>query len=112
MASLTSSHQFVAINEAMTSAAFEFNDAVEAMAYDRINSKLAVTSHSGDVAIYSVDKCKWFTLGEYNEANGYQAVILTLLWTKSMDKVIPRAVFFHGPANSLLLILGLETGDV
>lgn len=96
----------------MTSTAFEFNDAVEAMAYDRINSKLALTSHSGDVAIYSVDKRKRFALGECNEVNGCRAVILTLLWTKSMKEVIPRAVFFHGPANSLLLILGLETGDV
>ena len=55
----------------MTSAAFEFNDAVEAMAYDHINSKLAVTSHSGDVAIYSVDKCNYFTFGEYNKTNVY-----------------------------------------
>ncbi len=96
----------------MTSAAFEFNDAVEAMAYDRINSKLAVTSHSGDIAIYSVDKRKRVALREYHEDNDYRAVILTLLWTKSMKDVVPRAVFFHGPANSLLLILGLETGDV
>ena len=46
------------MHEIMTSTAFEFNDAVEAMAYDRINSKLAVTSHSGEVAVYSVDKRK------------------------------------------------------
>ena len=53
------------MNEAMTSAAFEFNDAVEAMAYDRINSKLAITSHSGDVAVYSVDKRKRKYLNDY-----------------------------------------------
>lgn len=97
----------------MTSAAFEFNDAVEAMAYDRINSKLAVTSHSGEVAVYSVDKRKQNTPGGHElKLNDYRAVILTLLWTKSTKEVIPRAVFFHGPANLLLLILCLETGDV
>ena len=83
------------------------------MAHDRINSKLAVTSHSGDITVYAVDKCKQITYRN-DDANYLcdQAVVLTPIWTKDMQAAIPRAVFFHGPANSLLLILGLETGDM
>ena len=83
------------------------------MAHDRLNSKLAVTSHSGDITVYAIDKCKLITLGkDGTNKQCDRAVVLTPIWTKSLKAAIPRAVFFHGPANSLLLILGLETGDM
>ncbi|KAF9472479.1 WD40 repeat-like protein [Pholiota conissans] len=81
--------------DAKTTTVFAFNDAVEAIAYDRINSKMAITSHSGQVKMFAVDKMS-----------------LKLLWTANMNNAIPRAVFFHGPSNSLLMTLGLETGEI
>jgi len=44
--------------ESRTCPVFTFNDAVEALAYDRLNSRLAITSHSGQVKLFGVDKCK------------------------------------------------------
>lgn len=38
-------------------AAFDFNDAVEAQAYDPINGRLAVASHSGRIKMFNIDKC-------------------------------------------------------
>lgn len=35
---------------------FNFNDAVEAQAYDRIHSRLAVSSHSGLVKMFTVER--------------------------------------------------------
>lgn len=39
-----------------TFAIFDFNNAVEAQAYDRANSRLAISSHSGSVKMFFVDK--------------------------------------------------------
>jgi hypothetical protein len=52
--------QLLPWKEARTCPVFTFNDAVEALAYDRLNSRLAITSHSGHVKLFEVDKCKSF----------------------------------------------------
>lgn len=44
-------------NAAVASSPFLFNDAVEAQAYDQMNLRLAVASHSGKIKLYSVERC-------------------------------------------------------
>ncbi|KAF8867894.1 WD40-repeat-containing domain protein [Infundibulicybe gibba] len=75
---------------------FEFNDAVEAQAYDPLNQRLVVTSHSGKIKMYLVEKC----------------LTVTELWSTNLENAIPRGVHFFGGANQNLLIHGLETGEM
>lgn len=46
--------------KAKTFAIFDFNDAVEAQTYDRLNSRLAISSHSGCVKMFFVDKSEQY----------------------------------------------------
>jgi hypothetical protein len=36
---------------------FDFNDAVEAQAYDPLNCRLAVASHFGQMKLFNVEQC-------------------------------------------------------
>jgi hypothetical protein len=36
---------------------FDFNDAMEAQAYDPLNRRLAVASHSGQMKLFNVEQC-------------------------------------------------------
>lgn len=37
---------------------FGFNDPVEKQAFDKLNRRLALASHSGELRLYTVDNCK------------------------------------------------------
>ena len=99
----------------MTSA-FALDDPVESVDYDRVKSRLAVSSHHGKIKMYDVDKngklapymlpvkCKCF------------AGVLTLIWEKSMTApavgahcAIPRSIRFTVKGEQLL-VFGLESG--
>ncbi|KJA13231.1 hypothetical protein HYPSUDRAFT_209716 [Hypholoma sublateritium FD-334 SS-4] len=84
------------ISQSRTFTSFDFNDAVEAMSFDRINSRLAISSHSGQIKVVTVST----NLG------------LQPLWQSKVDAAIPRALFLHGANNSLLMTLSLETGEL
>jgi hypothetical protein len=103
--------QLLPWKEARTSPVFTFNDAVEALAYDRLNSRLALTSHSGHVKLFTIDKCATLHVSELTVAS-LNAVVLKPIWSINTGNDIPRAVFFFGGAKQYLLTLSLESGEM
>uniref|UniRef100_A0A8H8CE81 Uncharacterized protein n=1 Tax=Psilocybe cubensis TaxID=181762 RepID=A0A8H8CE81_PSICU len=80
---------------ANTSPVFAFNDSVEKMAFDKLNNRLAVTSHSGEIKVFAVNNTS-----------------LRLLWADNIGKVITSGLFFFGGSNQSLLTIGLETSEM
>jgi len=103
--------QLLPWTEARTCQVFTFNDAVEALAYDRLNSRLAITSHTGHVKLFDVDKCKSFYVVLIS-ISSWMAVVLKPIWAINTGNDIPRAVFFFGGAKQFLLTLALESGEM
>ncbi|KAF8223748.1 hypothetical protein L208DRAFT_1381361 [Tricholoma matsutake] len=68
----------------------------DSTAYDPLNRRLAVASHSGQMKLFNIEQC----------------VNLVLVWTASIGNVIPRGLAFFGGANQSLLTLGLEMGEM
>src|SRR5438105_4452521 len=97
--------------EARTCPVFAFNDAVEALAYDQLNSRLALTSHSGHVKLFTIDKCKTSMLLHSNISHSV-AVVLIPMWAINAGNDIPRSVFFFGGAKQFILTLALESGEM
>ncbi|KJA24984.1 hypothetical protein HYPSUDRAFT_53480 [Hypholoma sublateritium FD-334 SS-4] len=82
--------------------AFSVDDPVESVDYDRVKSRLAVSSHHGRIKMYDFDK----------------RGILALIWEKSMPApaagahcAIPRSIHFTVKGEHLL-IFGLESGVI
>ncbi|KAF8809198.1 hypothetical protein BYT27DRAFT_7094729, partial [Phlegmacium glaucopus] len=67
----------------------------ETQAYDHLNSRLVITSHSGQIKMFSLKKAN-----------------LKHLWTVNTSGVVPRAALFFGGANQSLLTFGLENGEM
>ncbi|KAF8963378.1 WD40-repeat-containing domain protein [Flammula alnicola] len=91
---MSQGNKHFASKDAVTLSIFGFNDSIEAQAYDRVNSRLVLGSHSGEIKVFNVDKLS-----------------LKVLWTVNIN-AIPRALFFFGGANQSLLTLGLESGEL
>ena len=105
--------QLLPWKEACTCPVFTFNDAVEALAYDQLNSRLAITSHSGHVKLFDVDKCKSFCVVLMSILISFwTAVVLKPIWAINTRNNIPHAVFFFGGAKQFLLTLALESGEM
>ena len=98
--------------EARTCPVFTFNNAIEALAYDRLNSRLAITSHSGQVKLFNVDKCKRLCYTDIDIDLILGAVVLKPMWAINTGNDILRAVFFFGGAKQFLLTLALESGEM
>lgn len=88
---------------AVTVSIFNFNDAVEAVAYDSQNSRLVFASHSGRLKMYKIDQGRSPTASTPT----FQEI-----WSKETGDAIPRAVFFIGGAYRNLLTLSLETAEM
>ncbi|KAF8874087.1 WD40-repeat-containing domain protein [Infundibulicybe gibba] len=93
---LSMNGSLLSLQESATLFPFDFNDAVETQAYDTLNHRLAVASHSGLIKMFSVE-------------NG---VTLTTIWSAIMNDAIPRGLVFFGGGNQNLAIHGLETGEM
>jgi hypothetical protein len=87
---------------------------VEAQAYDPINCRLAVASHSGQVKMFNVDKCgeNRLPFDSCECPDFIEIVSLTPIWTTNISNAIPSALMFFGGANQSLLIFGTETGEM
>jgi hypothetical protein len=96
------------------------NDSIEAFAYDPVNRKLAITSHSGNVQLSNIGKngASWSLPLQSKVYSCVWTGILQHLWkaqlgdSKSkMITVIPRAIHYTENYQTLV-VFGLETGEV
>ncbi|KNZ79438.1 hypothetical protein J132_09973 [Termitomyces sp. J132] len=82
-------------NEATTTFPFDVNDPVEAQAYDPVNRRLALASHSGLLKMFKL-----------------RSKSLILLWDVKLYSDIPRSLQFFGPGNRYVLSAFLEQGEI
>ncbi|KAG6884258.1 hypothetical protein C0993_012731 [Termitomyces sp. T159_Od127] len=81
--------------EASTSFPFNVNDPVESQAYDNVNSRLALASHSGILKVFKLRRKS-----------------LILLWEVNTQTDIPRSLHFFGSGKRYLLTSLLEAVSV
>ncbi|KAG6896250.1 hypothetical protein C0992_009511 [Termitomyces sp. T32_za158] len=91
---LTAPQKFVWV-EAVTTFPFNVNDPVEAQAYDSVNSKVALASHSGVIKVFKLRRKS-----------------LILLWEINDQSDIPRSLQFFGSGKRYLLSSMLESGEI
>jgi len=82
-----------------STAVLPFNEPVEAMDFDSGNCKLVLTSHTGKIKLFQVEK------------NGNLICMWTKNWNETSERkcVIPRSVHFTSKGGNIA-IFGLESG--
>lgn len=94
--------------------AFEPNDSVEAIAYDAKMSRLAITSHLGNIALYEVGKNgKKLWVSQFHRSSPMSGTTCEI-WTASVGSdrpAIARSVSFYDAGRKLLIFV-LETGEM
>jgi len=102
--------------ELSSTAVLPFNEPVEAMDYDANNSRLVLSSHTGKIKLFQIEKngTVYFT-SNIDNLDWAPSGTLVALWRKNWNDipetkgVIPRCVQFTDKGENMV-IFGLESG--
>lgn len=107
-----------AFKELSSAAVLPFNEPVEAIDFDRNKCRLVLSSHTGIIKLYQVEKNGRINL-LLSEDNAHQpSGTMVIMWSKNWNDtlvegkcVIPRSVYFTENGESIA-VFGLENGKL